>query len=159
MPITPIDILHTEFKPAFRGYDKAQVDEFARAVREALEQALGEKSELARQVESLQDEVDRVRRIETAMTDALTMAQKSADEAKANAHKQAELILKEAENSRITMMVETQKEVEKNRVDAELIQATRDRFETEFRGMLKAYLEWLDRRGSESEEKSASEVA
>ncbi|MHB9035374.1 MAG: DivIVA domain-containing protein [Armatimonadota bacterium] len=145
MSITPIDILHTEFKPAFKGYNRGQVDEFVRTVRESLEEALREKSDLQRRVESLQDEIDRVRKIESAMTDALTVAQKSADEVKANSHKQAELILKEAEQGRIQMTVEAQKEAEKHRADAELIQATRERFESEFRGMLKAYLEWLDR--------------
>ncbi|MEN6357762.1 MAG: DivIVA domain-containing protein [Armatimonadota bacterium] len=154
MSITPVDILHTEFKTAFKGYNRAQVDEFIGSVRQALEEALKDKSELARKLETLQEEVDRVRKIESAMTDALTVAQKSADEVRNNAHKQAELILKEAEQSRVQMTVEAQKEAEKHRADAELIQATRDRFESEFRGMLTSYLEWLDRRKSSEETKS-----
>jgi cell division initiation protein len=152
--MTPIDILHTEFKPAFKGYNRRQVDEFTRTVREALEAALKDKSELQHRVESLQEEVERVRKIEAAMTGALTVAQTSADELKSNAHKQAELILKEAEQARVLMNVEAQKEAEKHRADAELVQATRDRFESEFRGMLKAYLEWLDRKKPCDEVKS-----
>lgn len=154
MSITPVDILHTEFKTAFKGYNKAQVDEFVRSVREALEEALKDKSELSRRLDALQEEVNRVRKIESAMTDALTVAQKSADEVRNNAHKQAELILKEAEQSRIQMTVESQREAEKYRADAELVQATRDRFESELRGMLTSYLEWLDRRQSSEEAKS-----
>lgn len=157
MSITPIDILHIEFKPSFRGYNKSQVDEFVKSARLALEDALKDKNELQRKVDMLQEEVDQVKAIKAALTDALTVAQKSADEVRANAHKQAELILKEAEQARLQMNVDAQKEAEKHRVDAELVQATRDRFETEFRNMLKAYLEWLDRCSSNQEQ--ASEVA
>ncbi|MCE5322838.1 DivIVA domain-containing protein [bacterium] len=157
MSITPVDILHTEFKTAFKGYNKAQVDEFVCSVRQALEEALKDKNELARRLDTLQEEVERIRKIESAMTDALTVAQKSADEVRSSAHKQAELILKEAEQSRVQMTVEAQKEAEKYRADVELIQATRDRFESELRGMLTSYLEWLDRR--KSGEQAKSEVA
>ena len=154
MSITPVDILHTEFKTSFKGYNRAQVDEFVGSVRLALEEALKDKSELARRVEALQEDVDRIRKIESAMTDALTVAQQSADEVRANAHKQAELILKEAEQSRVQMTVESQKEAEKYRADAELVHATRDRFESEFRVMLTSYLEWLDRHKSDEQDKS-----
>ena len=146
MSITPIDIIHTQFKTTLRGYSKAQVDEFVRAAGEALEYAIREKCELQRKVDQLQEDVDRVRKIESTMTEALTLAQKSADELRAAAHKQAEAIVQEAEHARVRMTADAQTEAEKYRADVELLQATRDRFESEFKAMLGVYQDWLDRR-------------
>ena len=57
MSITPIDILHTQFKTTFRGYSKAQVDGFVRAAGEALEGAVRERCELQRKIDQLQEDV------------------------------------------------------------------------------------------------------
>lgn len=157
MALTPVDILHTQFKTAVKGYNKGQVEQFLRSVTEALEEALREKSELQRRVDALQEEVHRVRKIESTMTDALTLAQRTADEVRTNAHRQSEMILAEAEQSRVRMTVETQKEAEKYRSEIALLQASRDRFESEFRAMLSSYLEWLDKR--RPEEEARAEVA
>ena len=146
MAMTPIDILHTQFKAALRGYNKHHVDEFVRSVREALEQALSERSELQRRVEALEEELERIRKIESTMSNALTLAQKSADDVRTNAHRQAEMILREAEQSRVRMMVEAQQEAERLRVDIAQLEATRDRFAAEFRAMLSAYREILEKR-------------
>lgn len=146
MALTPVDILHTEFKTALRGYNKNQVDEFLRSAGEALEVALRDKADLQRRSDALQEEVDQVREIKSALTDALSMAQKSADELRTNAHKQVDLILQEAEQSRVKLIADVQAEAEKRRAEIALLQATRDRFETEFRAMLESYSEWLERR-------------
>ncbi len=157
MALTPVDILHTEFRTAIRGYSKAQVDDFLHSAGEALELALREKADLQRKLEALQEEVDQVREMKTALTQALTVAQKSADDLRSTAHKQAEMILQEAEQSRVRLTTEVQIEAEKRRAEIALLQATKDRFEVEFRAMLTSYSEWLDRR--QLEEQSRSEVA
>jgi cell division initiation protein len=147
MALTPVDIQHIEFKTAIRGYSKSQVDDVMRQMAEALDEAVRDRRELQRRVEGMEDEVGRVKRMEAAISDALTLAQKTAEETRANAHKQAELILAEAEQSRVKMTVEAQKETERYRADIELLQATKERFEIEFRSLLEVYSEWLDRRG------------
>lgn len=157
MALTPVDILHTEFKTAIRGYNKGQVDGFVRSAGEALELALRDKAALQRKLDALQEEVDQVREIKHALTEALTVAQKSADDLRSTAHKQAEMILQEAEHSRIRLTADVQADAEKRRAEIALLQATRDRFETEFRAMLSSYSEWLERR--RPEELSRSEVA
>jgi len=146
MALTPVDILHMQFKTSFRGYDKQHVDEFVRMVREALEDALTEKSGLQHRVESLDAELERIRKIESTMAGALTLAQKSADELKINAHREAEMILREAEQERVRLAVDAQRGAEKLRGDIASLQATRDRFEAEFRATLAAYQELLGKR-------------
>jgi len=145
MALTPVDILHTQFKSTLRGYNKGQVDEFLRNVREALETAIDEKAELMRKISTMQDEVDRVQQIESTLTSALTLAQKAADELRVNAHRQAEMILQEAEQARVKMTVDTQREAESHRCEIGMLHATRDRFESEFRAMLNGYLSWLEK--------------
>ncbi|MCX6344534.1 MAG: DivIVA domain-containing protein [Armatimonadetes bacterium] len=157
MALTPIDILHTEFKSSFKGYNKSQVDDFVSAASDALESVLREKCELMHKVDQLQAEVDRVRKIESAMSDALTLAQKSADEVRASAHKQAELTLKEAENARVQMTIDNQREIERQRADIALLQETKGRFESEFRLTLQMYKDWLEK--SMPENLIRSEVA
>lgn len=158
MALTPVDILHTQFKTSLRGYNRQQVDEFVRSVRESLEEALRERIELERRTEMLQEEVDRIRKIESAMTDALTLAQKSADEFRTNAHRHAEMIVQEAEQSRVRMVVEAQREADRLRAEIALLESARDRFEAEFRGMLSSHLEWLEKR-KPAETEAQAEVA
>jgi cell division initiation protein len=146
MALTPVDILHTQFKGAIRGYNKNQVDEFVRSVRESMEEIIKDKTELQRKVDTIEDELERIRKIESAMSAALTVAQQSADELKANAHRQAEAIIKEAEQGRVQMTVNAQKEIERLRSEIAMLESTRDRFESEFRTTLVGYLDWLDKR-------------
>ena len=157
MSLTPLDILHTQFKSAFRGYNTNQVDDFVGAVAQALEAALKEKADLARRVESLEEEIDEVRRMKATLADALAVAQRSADELRASAHRQAELIIAEAEQARVKLVADAHAEAEKVRAEITLLQAQRDRFEAEFRAVLASYAEWLDRRGRD--ELVRSEVA
>ncbi len=154
MAVTPVDIAHRKFKTAISGYNKSQVDEFVKQVQETLEEMIQDRAELNRKVTLLQDELDRMKKIETAMTEALTLAQKSADELRANAHRQAEMILSEAEQARVRMMVESQRAVEKLRAEVQILDDARLRIESELRATLKAHLEWLDNRKCPEETKA-----
>jgi len=157
MALTPVDILHTEFKTAFKGYNKGQVDSFVGSAREALEGALNRTVELENRIRTLEEELEHFRSIESTLKDALTLAQKSADEVKTNARRQAETIVREAEQERVRIKVEAEKDIGKQRTELSLLESTRDRFEAEFRAVLSGYLEWLEKHGSE--EDATSEVA
>ena len=157
MAVTPLDVLHKQFKTTFRGYAKAEVDKFLQSAREALEEALREKSELKRQLDAMQEHVDRVRALEASMTGALTLAQKAADKLKAGAHQQAKMILREAEQTGVKIAVQAENDAQKFRMEIALLQSTKDRFESEFRSVLVSYIEWLDRH--KSGEQAREEVA
>jgi len=145
MSLTPVDIIHTKFGTAFGGYRKPEVESFVNDARMTIEQLIQEKSELQRVCSELQDEVKRVRAIESTLAQVLTTAQSVAEDVKANAYKQAETILQEAEVARIRMTIEAQQSAEKRRSEIGLLESTRDRFECELRGMVTGYLEMLDR--------------
>ena len=140
MALTPVDIVHTEFKSSLKGYKKSQVDEFVKNVMETLEQSIREKTELQRKYDSLKSELDKIKRIETTLAETLVVAQKAADEIKSNAHKTAELIIQEAEQAKAKTSIEAQIEIERNRSDIALLQSTRSRFEADFKTLLTSYL-------------------
>lgn len=146
MPITPVDITHTQFRTSFRGYDKEEVDAFVRSVKESLEQVLTEKSELQRKLETLQEELERIKKIEATMSSALTLAQRTADDIRANARRQAEMILQEAEQARVRMTIEAQKEVERLRIEIGRLEGVRDRLAAELSSTLEAFRELLEKR-------------
>lgn len=90
--LTPLDIQKKEFHRRLRGYSEAEVDEF-------LDQVLEDYELLYRQNASLKDEVARLRAetqryadLEETLKNTLLLAQKAADETRANAQKEAELI-------------------------------------------------------------------
>lgn len=145
MSLTPVDIIHTKFGSAFSGYRKSEVDSFVDESRRSIEQLIQEKSELQRVCSELQDEVTRVRGIESTLSAVLTTAQSVAEDVKANAHKQAETILQEAEVARVRMTIEAQQSLEKRRAEIGLLESTRNRFESELKGLVTGYLEMLDR--------------
>lgn len=97
MKITPLDIRKQEFKKAFRGYDREEVDAFLEIVAEGFEQISKEDASLRERVESLEASLREYKNLEKALQDTLMAAQKIADEARTNAKREAELIIKEAE--------------------------------------------------------------
>lgn len=145
MALTPVDIIHTKFPTALRGYKKSEVDEFVDEARRTIEQLIQEKSELQRSCCELRGEVGRVKAIESTLAEVLTTAQSVADDVKAQAHKQAEIILQEAEVARVRMTIEAQQSAEKCRVEINMLESTKDRFEIELKSLISGYLEMLER--------------
>jgi len=133
-----------------RGYNTVQVDEFLRRVSSAMEGCAQESAGLRETVEQLTEEVRRVREIETTMTNALALAQKTADELKANAHREAEVIIREAEQTSALRLAESREEIAALKAEIESLKNERDRFESELRGLITDYSERLDKRSSRS---------
>lgn len=151
MALTPVDLMHMDFKKSVRGYSCAQVDSVLDSVRQTLEEMLRERSELQKKLDAATQEIERVRKIESTMTEALTLAQKTADETKANAHRKAEMIVSEAEQERVRMTIEAQQEKEKHRAEIKLLEDAKARFELELRSLIKNHLDYLDRTAAASE--------
>jgi len=97
MKLTPLDIRHQEFKRGMRGYADEEVDEFLDEVADEYERIFKENIDLSERLESLEDKVKQYRRIEETLQKTLVSAQQSAEELKANATKESQLILRDAE--------------------------------------------------------------
>ncbi|MDO8682792.1 MAG: DivIVA domain-containing protein [Armatimonadota bacterium] len=149
MEITPIDVIHAKFKKAVRGYSVSQVDEFLQQVSSTMEACARERAELREKVERLSAEVNRCREIETTMQNALILAQKTADELKASAHKEAELVLREAEQTCAKRHADAQAELAELKSQITAFKDRRDRFESDFKALMFSCSEWLQKQSSE----------
>lgn len=94
--ITPVDIQHKTFKKALQGYDRAEVDQFLDEVIETLEDDAQEKAALQAEIADLKERVSHFKSMEESLQNTLVLAQRTADEVKASAHKEADLIRAEA---------------------------------------------------------------
>jgi len=97
MKLTPLDIRHREFKRGMRGYADEEVDEFLDEVADEYERLFKENIDLNERLESVEEKVKQYRRIEETLQKTLVSAQQSAEELKANATKESQLILRDAE--------------------------------------------------------------
>jgi len=94
--ITPVDIQHKTFKKALQGYDRAEVDQFLDEVIETLEDDAQERAALQAEIADLKERVSHFKSMEESLQNTLVLAQRTADEVKASAHKEADLIRAEA---------------------------------------------------------------
>lgn len=95
--LSPIDIHSHNFRTRLKGYDKDDVKLFLNAIAESYQEVALENATLSREVERLDASLDEFRSRENLLKDALYMAQKSADDLRAQASREAQSIVKEAE--------------------------------------------------------------
>ena len=97
MKLTPQEILSQTFSKKLKGFDGNEVRNFLQQVAETLESEIQEKEELRKGMERLRESLAKLERKEELLRDTLIAAQKFSSEIKANSHKEAELITKDAE--------------------------------------------------------------
>ena len=96
MNITPLDIRKQEFRKKMRGYDAEEVQGFLDQVAGALEEANASVATLEERLKEAESRLGHYRLIEQNLQDAAVTVQRSLDETKRLAEKEAELIVREA---------------------------------------------------------------
>jgi cell division initiation protein len=94
--ITPVDIQHKSFKKALQGYDRSDVDQFLDEIIETLEDEAHHRAALEAEIADLKERVSHFKAMEESLQNTLVLAQRTADEVKASAHKEADLIREQA---------------------------------------------------------------
>ena len=97
MKLTPQEILSQTFARRIKGYDPDEVKSFLQQIAETLESEIQEKEEMKSRTEKLREDLGKLEKKEELLRDTLIAAQKFSSEIKANSHKEAELITKDAE--------------------------------------------------------------
>lgn len=90
--ITPVDIQHKEFKKSIQGYAREEVDQYLDEVIETLEAEIEERTRLETHVSDLTEKVSHFKAMEDSLRSTLVLAQRTADELKASAHKEVDII-------------------------------------------------------------------
>jgi len=94
--VTPIDLERAQLPRSFRGYSREAVDHILASASKQLEGQLVEIRRLQQVQRDTERDLETFRLQESTLRDAIVLAQKSADEARAVARKEAELIVEEA---------------------------------------------------------------
>jgi cell division initiation protein len=94
--ITIVDIQHKQFKRKLQGYDPADVDQFLDELIETLEDEAQQRAALEAEIGDLRERISHFKAMEASLQNTLLLAQRTADEVKASAHKEADLIRLEA---------------------------------------------------------------
>ncbi|MGL5378722.1 DivIVA domain-containing protein [Clostridium sp.] len=96
MKLTPMDINNKEFKKGLRGYNQEEVDEFLDEVVENYEELYKENSRLKENLARLNDQLEHYIKIENTIQNTLLLAQNAAEQARESSQKEADMILKDA---------------------------------------------------------------
>jgi len=96
MKITVVDVQHKTFKRQLQGYDRTEVDQFLDEVIESLEDEAHARAALEAENGDLRERISHFKAMEESLQSTLLLAQRTADEVKAAAHKEADLIKTEA---------------------------------------------------------------
>ncbi|MHB1343060.1 MAG: DivIVA domain-containing protein [Thermoleophilia bacterium] len=143
MKLTPLDIRHKEFRRGMRGYSDEDVDLFLDEVADEFERLFQENIEMRERLEQFEEKVRHHESLKETLQKTLVSAQQQADGTRANARKEAELILKDAEIKGRDLLNESYGE--KQRVQQALTQLKQveEDFRFKFRSLLEAHLNLL----------------
>jgi cell division initiation protein len=94
--MTIVDIQHKQFRKKLNGYDPSDVDQFLDEIIETLEDEAHKHAALEAEMSDLRERISHFKAMEESLQNTLLLAQRTADEVKANAHKEADLIRHEA---------------------------------------------------------------
>ncbi len=144
MKFSPLDIQHMEFGNALNGYTKNQVRDFLEKLAEQTEDLLREQQRLHDELSKRERRIEELQSAELELKRAVIAAERIGNEMKQNAKREAQLLLKDAENSRDDMVREAQARVKELNNDLNRLERERDLFREQFRGMLQAFERSLD---------------
>lgn len=134
--LRPIEIEKTQFVSKFKGYDRASVEEFKLKCSREIETLLGELKSSREDAERLRAEVEGFRAQENTLKEALVLAQRTADETKAHAHKEADVIVERARHEAAELRRDLESKLNDVRWELEKARLEKQQFVGSFRAML-----------------------
>jgi cell division initiation protein len=143
MRITPLDIRKQPFRRTFRGFDPDAVNSFLEMVASEFETLLRQTSDSATRIKQLEEKCEGYVKIERTLNETLLTAQKITDEARVNAQKEAELIIKDATIRAGMQENEIRQRVMQLENDLASLKNHRDTFLARFKGLLTTQLNLL----------------
>jgi cell division initiation protein len=143
--ITVVDIQHKTFKKALQGYERADVDAFLDEIIETLEDEAQARAALEAEVVDLKERISHFKAMEESLHSTLLLAQRTADEVKAAAHKEADLIRQEARLAAEREVATLGDRIEDARREALRAQDTAEKAKSELRALLMSHLSLIDR--------------
>jgi cell division initiation protein len=153
MRLTPIDLVNKRFTRSRNGYSIEEVEDYLREVSTDYEHALAANARLQEQLEGMERELERFQNLESTLKEALILAQTTANETRALAHRESEALLRDARAKADRMVEEAVSRTEN-------LRQQRLRVGFELRAMLRANLDGVEaeiERSSRSDSNTVNE--
>ncbi len=144
MVLSPLDIHNKEFTRGFRGYNEDEVNEFLDQIIKDYEITIRDKKGLEQEVEDLNEKISHFMNIEETLNKSILVAQETAEEVKANARKEAKLIIKEAEKNADRIINEALTKSRKIAMETDELQRQAKVFRTRLKMLIEAQLDMVD---------------
>jgi cell division initiation protein len=141
--ITPLDIRRKEFKRSVRGYTDEEVDIFLDEVADEFERLFQANMELDDKVHRLEEQSAGLTQVREALEKTLITAQVQSEDMRSNAHKESELILRDAELKARGIVHDSYGETQKVQQALFQLKLLEEDFRFKFRSLLEGYLKLL----------------
>lgn len=142
--ITPLEIENKKFsKKAINGYNPEEVDDFLDEITKDYEDLYRESSENKSKIDELNSKLEHYAQIESTLQSTLLMAQTASEEVKRAAEKQAEQIIREAENKARESTLGLDQEISNRKKELEDIQKQFDVYKAKMEALLISQLELI----------------
>lgn len=143
MALSPAELRHERPGRRLFGYRPGDVDQLIDDASIAYETVWRERADLDDRVHELEQELSRHRETEEAMRGALVSAERAADEKRAQSHRDAELIVREAEARARDILHGAYAERERVRQETQALRNEEAEFRVSLRSLLGATLQGL----------------
>jgi len=142
--ITPLDIQQQQFKgKMLGGLDPNDVDAFLQIVSQEMESLIRENTDLKEQARKSALQLDEMNQRESNLRETMLAAQKITEEMKANAQKEANLLVSEAELKGERILAGAEKKLVELNNSIHDLRLQKLQFETSLKAILETHLKML----------------
>lgn len=142
--LTPVEIQNKSFKGGGLGYDRKEVDNYLKEIVRSYEEIYRENMELNDKVAVLNDGLQYYKSIEKTLQKALLLAEKTAEETKIAAQKEAKRIQKEATTQANIMLADAKNELESLHQQTIALIQQYEKYKAQFKNLAKANIELIE---------------
>lgn len=141
---TPLDIENKKFsKQMMNGYSVEEVDDFLDELTVDYEKIYKQSTESNTKIESLMQELEKYKNIESTLQNTLIMAQSTSDEIKKVAKQEADQLIREAQGKAKEATMEIEKDIAIKTKELEDLQKQFDVYKAKMESLLISQLELL----------------
>lgn len=141
---TPLDIENKKFsKQMMNGYSVEEVDDFLDELTVDYEKIYKQSTESSAKIESLTQELEKYKNIESTLQNTLIMAQSTADEIKKVAKQEADQLIREAQGKAKEATMEIEKDIALKTKELDDLQKQFDVYKAKMESLLISQLELL----------------
>jgi cell division initiation protein len=144
MSLTPVEIRHVRIGRRPLGYERPSVDRLLDDIASSYEDVWRDRADLRDEIERLENELKRQREIEEALRNTLLSAERMADELRARAHHEADLIVEEARAKAREIAATAEADEQRVRDEIRRLRGLETDVRAEFRAFLASAMERLE---------------